>query len=573
MQNLQTDALGFVVGSVAAYAVLSAAVFAEPPASKSAELSGYMLVPVERAPEEFNAGFSLHAAAFPVVERYPGSRFQTGLFGTWMFPQFKGAPDDEKPKDLYTDIEGGLGWWRDTRIATATPKFIMGGVAPNFVAWANGPGAGQGRDWNRPQGKYAVAQLSPWVVWPPDGLNLAQGTCGELFGYGYLPLPLVKAKPATGDGRGATGDQCWTLFVDAANFKGPVAFFTPHFWGEFTRDQPQLEGKLLDTRPSDPNKAFQMETQWVPAAVGTAADGTMYGRVAPMSFPVDEAGRTVVLHRLTVYSRAALTDKVRAWFEGGEAASGAVDPAAAFVQSFGKGGGSTWRLFADGTEKDERRDVEWRAFGAPIAHDAHTFGYEWKDEFVVRPEGGPARVRLPEYFRLEARAAADAKGDAKADAKGDAKGRAQPPRWSPLPARDAARIVPAETGLRELQFTTPVEQGEGAYVTPDAPESPFRAPGPVAGPFETTLGDGSTVTYCWYRFADQPAMLNAGLTPAEREEAQRRVELLHRAWTKDRTYLPPPTTGRLASLDAALIVVPPKGLEVGYVPIAIRQSR
>jgi len=569
MQNLQTDALGFVVGSVAAYAVLSAAVFAEPPASKSAELSGYMLVPVERAPEEFNAGFSLHAAAFPVVERYPGSRFQTGLFGTWMFPQFKGAPDDEKPKDLYTDIEGGLGWWRDTRFATATPKFIMGGVAPNFVAWANGPGAGQGRDWNRPQGKYGVAQLSPWVVWPPDGLNLAQGTCGDLFGYGYLPLPLVKAKPATGDGGGATGDQCWTLFVDAANFKGPVAFFTPHFWGEFTRDQPQLEGKLLDTRPSDPNKAFQMETQWVPAAVATAADGTMYGRVAPMSFPVDEAGRTVVLHRLTVYSRAALTDKVRAWFEGGEAASGAVDPAAAFVQSFGKGGGSTWRLFADGTEKDERRDVEWRAFGAPIAHDAHTFGYEWKDEFVVRPEGGPARVRLPEYFRLEARAAADAKEDAK----GDAKGRAQPPRWSPLPARDAARIVPAETGLRELQFTTPVEQGEGAYVTPDAPESPFRAPGPVAGPFETTLGDGSTVTYCWYRFADQPAMLNAGLTPAEREEAQRRVELLHRAWTKDRTYLPPPTTGRLASLDPALIVVPPKGLEVGYVPIAIRQSR
>ena len=559
---MQTSLLGVrVLVPLAASACMATLAAAEPPAPQSAELSGYMLVPVERAPEEFNAGFSLHAAAFPVVERYPGSRFQTGLFGTWMFPQFKGAPDDEKPKDLYTDIEGGLGWWRDTRFATATPKFIMGGVAPNFVAWANGPGAGQGRDWNRPQGKYAVAQLSPWVVWPPDGLNLAQGTCGELFGYGYLPLPLVKAKPAAGEGGFATGDQCWTLFVDAANFKGPVAFFTPHFWGEFTRDQPQLEGKLLDTRPSDPNKAFQMETQWVPAAMATAKDGTVYGRVAPMSFPVDEAGRTVVLHRLTVYSRAALTDKVRAWFEGGEPASGAVDPAAAFVQSFGKGGGSTWRLFADGTDKDERRDVEWRAFGAPIAHDAHTFGYEWKDEFVVRPEGGPARVRLPEYFRLDAREGTNAKGQPRT------------PRWSPLPARDAARTVPAETGLAALEFNTPTEKGEGAYVTPDAPDSPFRAPGPVAGPFTTTLGDGSTVTYCWYRFADQPAMLNAGLTPAEREEAQRRVELIHRAWTKERAYLPAPTTGRLASLDPALIVVPPKGFEVGYVPIAIRQGR
>jgi len=68
-------------------------------------------------------------------------------------------------------------------------------------------------------------------------------------------------------------------------------------------------------------------------------------------------------------------------------------------------------------------------------------------------------------------------------------------------------------------------------------------------------------------------MIASGLTAAEREEAQRRVELLHRAWTKDREYIPAPTTGRLASIDAALLVTPPKGLETGHVPIAIRQER
>jgi hypothetical protein len=113
----------------------------------------------------------------------------------------------------------------------------------------------------------------------------------------------------------------------------------------------------------------------------------------------------------------------------------------------------------------------------------------------------------------------------------------------------------------------------GAYETPDSPESPFRTPGPVAGPFEVTLGDGSVVTYAWYRFADQPAMLNADLSPAEREEAQRRVELLHREWTREREYLSPPTTGSLASIDPALIVTPPPGFEIGYVPIALRQER
>lgn len=94
--------------------------------------------------------------------------------------------------------------------------------------------------------------------------------------------------------------------------------------------------------------------------------------------------------------------------------------------------------------------------------------------------------------------------------------------------------------------------------------SSWKKPGPAAGPFEAKLGDGSVVTYSWYRFADQPALLNADLTAAEREALQKRVEMLHKSWTKDREYLPPPTVGKLADLDPAVLVTPPKGLEVGY---------
>ncbi|MCF7957826.1 MAG: sialate O-acetylesterase, partial [Phycisphaerae bacterium] len=150
---------------------------------------GYTSVGKDRVDESYNAGFSMYAAAWPLMKEYPGHSFQSGLFGTWMFAQNdKPVPADVK---LYSDIEGGLGWWRDTEYPTETPKFIMGGVELNFRGWANGPGAGQGRNWNNPKGKYGIAQLSPWVLWPPDGLNLKQGTCGELFGYGYLPLPLT----------------------------------------------------------------------------------------------------------------------------------------------------------------------------------------------------------------------------------------------------------------------------------------------------------------------------------------------------------------------------------------------
>lgn len=520
------------------------------PAPDDGEMSGYMLVPLERVPDTFNAGFSLYAAAWPILDHYPGSRFQTGLFGTWMFAQFEG----KAPKDLYSDIEGGLGWWRDTRFATSTPKFIMGGVAPNFSSWANGPGAGKGRDWDTPLGKYAVAQLSPWVVWPPDGLNLAQGTCGELFGYGYLPLPLIDAKPTTTGAPVPTGDQCWTLFLNTENFKGPLCFFTPYFWSAAAVERPELAGKLLDSRPSDPNKAFQMETQWVPAVLAAPVlDATgasqSYARTAPVSFPVDAQGRTVVLHRLTTYTREAVTEPLRRWFAGGAPVTGAIDPACSHVQQFRDGGGSTWRIFGDGSRKEDRREIDWADFGTPVAHDSATFGYRWNDRVVSRVAGA-RRVRLPEYFRLDT-------------------GERRPPRWAAV----APERVPASTGLHARRFETPKEKGDGAYETPTSPDSPFRSPGPVAGPFEVTLGDGSVVTYAWYRFADQPAMLNADLTPAEREETQRRVELLHRAWTKDREYLAPPTTGSLASIDPALIVTPPPGLEVGYVPIALRQAR
>jgi hypothetical protein len=53
---------------------------------------------------------------------------------------------------------------------------------------------------------------------------------------------------------------------------------------------------------------------------------------------------------------------------------------------------------------------------------------------------------------------------------------------------------------------------------------------------------------------------------------QKRVEMLHRTWTKDRNYLAPPDVGTLAHLDPALILTPPRGMEAGYVPIATRQE-
>jgi len=512
---------------------------------QEAILAGYLIVPNERVETTYDAGFSMYVAAWPLLEEYPGSRFQTGLASTWMFAQY----DDPPPEKLYSDIEGGLGWWRDTRFATVTPKFIMGGVAREFSAWANGPGAGKGRDWDRPQGKYAVVQLSPWLLWPPDGVNLKQGACGELVGYGYLPLPLTKPKATTAGEDVPTGNNCWTLFLNTANFKGPATFFAPYFWSRASVEDHDVAGMFLDSRPSDPNRSLQMETQYIPAAVASDSEGQTYARIAPTDFPSGPAGEGVLAHKIMSYRKEALWEAVENWFEGGEPATGHIDSQASSVHTFPGRGSATWRIYTDDTPKEERPPVDWGAFATPVAPDSATFGYRWDSELTTTGGcGGSELARLPEHYRLM-----EVDGEA---------------RWTPTPAEQ----VPSETGLAEYRFEPPADPPPDAYVTPEESDSSWKNPGPVAGPFQTRLGDGSLVTYSWYRFADQPSLLNADMTDDEREELQARVEKLHRLWQNNREYLPAPDVGELASIDPALLMTPPSGLEVGYVPIVTRQE-
>ncbi len=513
---------------------------------QKAEMAGYLLVPHGKVDTKYNAGFSTYVSAWPLLKNYPGQEFQSGLFGTWMFSQYDGP----KPEKMYSDIEGGLGWWRDTRFATETPKFIMGGVALNFSEWANGPGAGKGRDWKKPAGHYAIAQLSPWVLWPPDGLNLKQGTNGELFGYGYLPLPLTAAKKTTAGKDVPTGNHCWTLFLNTGNFKGPVAFFTPYFWSRPSVEKPELSGLFLDTRPSEPNKALQMETQHIPAYIAKDAKGDTYARIAPTRFPGKADGDSPLVHRITAYNKAALWDGVQAWFDGGKAASGEIDAKAASVHTFDGKGGATWQIYPPNTAREKKVPIAWNSFANPVALDDTTYGYRWAKDLVTKSDAKDGSlVTLPEYYRLE-------------------KDKKDKERWVVVSAAD----VPAETGLAKTTFPRSAQAPSKPYVTPTEADSSWKKPGPAAGPFQAKLGDGSVVTYSWYRFADQPALLNADMTADERESLQKRVEMLHKNWTKDREYLPPPKAGTLADLDPAVLVTPPKGFEIGYVPIVTRQA-
>ncbi|MGF1525474.1 MAG: hypothetical protein ACFCBW_01580 [Candidatus Competibacterales bacterium] len=339
----------------------------------------------------------------------------------------------------------------------------------------------------------------------------------------YRSLPLTDPQDSTQGVEVATGNQSWTLFLNTENFKGPATFFLPTFFSRPSLEDPRLEGLLLDTRPSDANRALQMETQYIPGVQAQAEDGTLYARIAPTLFPATGDHRSRLVHQVTAYSRAALWDRVENWFNGGETAAGAIDPAGALPTPFTGEVYPEWTIVTPKTPEDQEYRVDWSNFSQPLSNEPDTIGIEWDPEIVLEIKRGSAEngnIMLPEFYRLE-----DYE-DTKV--------------WRAV----AMEEVPPGTGL--VEYTIPIEprNDRAPYLTPEDPESPWLNPGPVAGPFTTLLGVGS----------------------------QERAEKIHRHWDRHQQYLAPPRVGALAYLDPALIVEPPTGLEVGYVPIVTRQE-
>lgn len=498
------------------------------------------------------AGFCFYAAVWPIVQKYPGpEQFILGLPSTWMRPLSTG----NEPPDFYNDIEGGLGWWGDTRFATETPKFIMGGVANGFSQWANGVGAGSSemlpdghRDWSVPGGKYGVAQLSKNLLWPPDGLNMEQGANGEYLGYGYHPLPLTDAMPETYGVNFSTGNQCWTLFLNTADFKGPVAFFIPTFWTETSLDDPDLEGLFLDSRPTDKNLAFAMEHAVSPALIGFD-NSDVYARILPFEYPATTANKSEVIRDITVFTKSAKWDELESWFNGGRAATTVFQAAGSQKVIFGVNpevDGHIRKVAGDTIDGS----IDYASFAKMIMNAGKTVAGFKLDTTVVNRVNGD--FVMPEFYKLKG-----------SDV------------WEPIDISD----VPASTGLLDNEPEISPRNDSIAYLTPlepdcpyQDPNSPWNNPGPSAGPFTVHLGDGSKLTYYWYKFIDQPAIIHANLPETMRQNLQKRVELIHANWRYTENYLPNLDSGTLVGLDPALIVSPPAGMEIGYVPIVTRQE-
>lgn len=518
------------------------------PVQRGRGLHGYIGYSASQPPDraEYGMGMGFYSAAWCLIDE-PLKHFQIGLASGWILPDNRDnrdtplAPEGTLARtwkergptwaSVFQTVEGGLGYWRGNRFRYGPPKFSMNATPQCYDYEVGSPGWSFFYDTEcLPDDRLGIAQLSNRLLIPPDALPFdVEGgeVAGQFFGYTYMALPFTAPVPSA-DGEAPTGDQAWTCFLATENFKGPIAYYIPETWSKIADlfDEPFLHGRCLDTRPGLMGGGA-MEINAVPQLVATDAEGVSYSKIPRLSFPVDDEGRCVLVQDVTYYSKAALHDDFLAWREGGDAPSGRFDMEGAFVAKLS--------TRTPGFDQDgEPMEGVANTFDTRVFDD-NTWGLVWK-------EGGNApRGEFPQYYRHA--------GEKRVAVSPDE--------------------IPAATGLHDARF----EQATPGEPFTSRSTAAWTEPGPASAPRSVVLGDGSLVTFAWYRFVDQPSFRQYAWSEEKREALQAFVEKLHRAWPIDRDYMTPPTSGELVALDSALLVTPPAGMEVGYVPIVTRQER
>ncbi len=494
---------------------------------------------------DYAAGVGFYSAVWPLIDR-PLSNFQIGLASTWIMPDNSDnkttplAPKGTYARDhwperaptygaVFQTVEGGVGYWAGNQFRYGPPKFSMNATPQCYDYEVGSPGWGFFRSGDPlPDDRLGVAQLSNRILIPPDGLPFAGNPMGEFFGYTYMALPLTAAVPGNPEkGIAPTGDQSWTCFVSAENFNGPLGYYIPETWSKVGQlfDYSFIFGRGLDSRGGDANGGA-IEINTVPRFDATDSKGVTYSKIPKLQFPVDTQGRSLLVQDVTFYSKAALYDRVEQWREGGQACESRFDQQNAWHAKL------TTRSPRYDLAGQRITDVELRC--DTKVFDDMTWGLTWPSE----SESGLAK--FPQFFRHE--------GERRVAVE--------------------ASEVPPETGLLASEFANAKQSR--SYSAPI--EGAWKTPGPTTEPQTANLVDGSTVTYVWYRFVDQPSFQQYQYSAAKKQKLQAMAEQIHTHWTIDREYMPPPGHGKKVSLDAALLVTPPKGKEIGYVPIVIGQT-
>lgn len=488
----------------------------------------------------FQSGFSWYSTVWPMLTEAPDPSFQMGLGSTWLTPDLRkfegqrafldaiksvcgdfGADWGASQWILFQSVEGGLGYWGDTRFKSAMPKWRFNATSNCYHSMEGTPGWPTGRTEPLDMNQTGLVQLSNRMLLAPDGQTFPLDTQSGLLGVAWVALPL----PQVGVGKetSLTGSSAWTLFMNSANFKGPLAYWMPQYFSAESQKKPSLAGYGLDANPGR-IASMASELGWISMVEAQDRRGTTYARIPQLRFPVNERAQSILSQDVLSYSDSAAATPFKDWLDGKADTFGPLATNGSLAL--------TLRIIQQPTYYQHNDRIVGLSEQVRVSgfDGGKSYGFLWTDP--------AATGEFPSYFRDD--------GSTR----------------SIVNAKD----VPAETGLMGYAYQYP------ARTVTYNPASWWDVQNTSVPGGTVTLSDGSTVEYVWFKFVDQPALRRLNLSQADRQALQAMVENMHRTWPITAEYMAPPSSGDLVSFDPALLVTPPPGMEYGYVPIAISQT-
>ena len=508
------------------------------------EPSFYVNSWIDRVPNKFRSGFSWYSTAWPLTDTVIEG-MQLGLSGSWVTPNNESEPasiaqqvcansadwlrndtinssNGSRGFDVMQTIEGSLGWWGNQKFKTIMPKFTIGPVQDCYSNQLQGPG------WNffgfasgedpTPRDKTGLVQISNRMLIPPDGLTLEPDFSGSQVGYSWMSLPLPTFNHAYNN---MAGENSWTMFINSKNFKGPLVFIAPQFFADGLEKNPIQKGLTLDVKSG---RLGSLAAEWasIPFYKYTDTAGTVYTKIPGLQFPVDANGNFALSRNLTAYGSSAISNAFRRALASGGALPQSTNPAGIFSPLLNT---QTPKIYQEGKILGNLS----RLLAVKVFESRSAYGFAM---------GGDVRLeKLPQYYK-------EVGG-----------------------TRIAIKESEAPTALVKTKFGSSMQTSTYIYQAP----SWWQQSPAASGDLTADLRDGSQVTYRWYKFVDQPSLQRFEMNAAEKAGIQGAIEKMQNQWNNF-SMMKNPTVGSLVSFDEGLMVIPPKGLEIGYVPIVVKQN-
>jgi hypothetical protein len=492
------------------------------------------------APESFGSGFGWYSTLWALTATQVDN-FQLGLSSTWIIPNNKTVSASiaqrlcetgtdawvkkaaSNPNSggyglyLFQTIEGSLGWWGGEKFRTVYPKYMANVTQNCYTTQLATPGWGFFSGTPTARDQTGLIQVSNQILMPPDGMVFQKDDSAPQLGVTWHSLSLPRFDHAFGS---QAGDNSWTLFMNSSNFKGPLAFVAPQFWVDGSISNPLQKNITMDMKSGS---VGGLASEWnsIPYYRYVDSTGKIYTKIPDLEFPLDSNGDFSISRDFRAYSSQAISPNLKGALSG----TGNLPTTLTTQEVFaGKLVGNSPKVYQEGkTLGNLSQLLSVKVFDAGNAYG-----------FSVPGKSG--LVKLAQYF-LET-------GDAKVEV---------------TAAQAPEALVKASFGNSRVKSTYVYQYPSWWDASPSS-----------SSDFTTDLNDGSQVVYRWYKFVDQPALQRFELNADEKSNLQAAIEKMQKEWARS-ALMPEPTKGSLATFDQGMLVTPPKGLEYGYVPIAIKQ--